>query len=88
MKFSRQSQHDTRRIDIAIPLEGTSENVHLQILPRDITTEATQAVVVFRAKDGMAKGASLRVLQAAGQSVDASFSALRGHNWMLLSHRP
>ena len=54
-------------IDRYMPIEGTSKSVHLQILQGDITTGDTEAVVVFRARDGTTTGDSLRVLQAAGQ---------------------
>ena len=77
MASSNQSQHNTRCIDIDIPLEGTSKTVHLQILPGDIITTDTQAVVVFRAKDSTVKGDCVRVLQAAGQSIDAEYQRVK-----------
>ena len=73
-----QLHFPTRSIDIFIPIEeGTSKHVHLQILQGDITTEDTQAVVVFRASDDTVEGDSLRVLQVAGQGIDDEYQRVK-----------
>ena len=65
-------------IDSYIPIEkGTSKQVHLQILQGDILTENTEAVVVFRSQDGTAEGDSKRLLQKAGDRVEAEYQAAR-----------
>ena len=73
-----QFHFPTRSIDVFIPIEeGTSKHAHLQILRGDITTENTQAVVVFRASDDTVEGDSLRVLQVAGQGIDDEYQRVK-----------
>ena len=64
--------------DVYLPIEeGTSKHVHLQILQGDITQENTQAVVVFSSQDGTTEGDSLRLLQAAGDKIEAEYQAAK-----------
>ena len=53
-------------------------HVHLQVLTGDITTEKTEAVVVFRSNvDSAANGDSQRLLRVAGRNVDAEYQQVK-----------
>ncbi|XP_072022574.1 uncharacterized protein [Amphiura filiformis] len=64
----------TKSFDVFIPIEqGTSKHGHLQILQGDITKEHTHAMAVFRSDTDNAEGDSLRILQAAGDGIEAEY---------------
>ncbi|XP_072037127.1 uncharacterized protein [Amphiura filiformis] len=64
----------TKSFDVFIPIEqGTSKHVHLQILQGDITKENINAMAVFRSDTDIAEGDSLRILQAAGDGIEAEY---------------
>ena len=66
----------TRSFDVYVPIEeGTSKQVHLQILEGEITAEKVDAVVVFKRQEVFddAEGDSLRILRAAGDDIQNEY---------------
>ncbi|XP_072018803.1 uncharacterized protein [Amphiura filiformis] len=52
-------------MDVIIPVEGSTNRVHLEIRKCDITLENVDALVTFRVENGLTVGKSFTVLQAA-----------------------
>ena len=76
------AKKDSKRIesiDAYMSIEkNKSKQVHIQVLEGDITTENTQAGVVFRSQDGRAKAVdSVRLLLAAGDGIKTEYQAAK-----------
>ena len=74
---SGSKSQSTRSFDAYIPIQETSQHVHLQILQGDIEKENTDVLVIFRSDKGTVDGESLRLLQAAGDAVEAEYQNVK-----------
>ena len=75
------TEKDSKRIesiDAYMSIEkNKSKQVHVQALEGNIVTQNTQAAVAFRSQDGIAKGDSLELLQAAGDSIKNEYQLVK-----------